>query len=165
VPAGYEPFGRSAVLSRLKASNGDDRYGVGYWAPSGVYADACSGQGPSPDPGPTAKDVASALSTQQGPHTTQPKPVTVDGHQGWYVELSVPTDSDLSNCDAEDLDYFTAGGGARHTNTPGAVDRLYVVDVSSEVVVIDSGYTPQASAAQIEESLRMVEGGRFVNTS
>lgn len=162
VPSGYERFELLAVLSRLKAPNGDDKYAVGYWAPSGVYADACSGQGGAPDPGATAKDVASALSAQQGPRTTRPKPVTVDGHQGWYLELSVPTNADLSSCDAEDLDYFTAGGGARHTSTPGAVDRLYVVDVSGDVVIIDTGFTPQASTAQIDETLRMVENGRFV---
>ena len=70
----------------------------------------------------------------------------MDGHQGWYLELSVPATSDLSRCDAQDLDYFTAGGGSRHTNTAGGVDRLYVVDVSGEVVIIDAGYTPQAPA-------------------
>lgn len=86
----------------------------------------------------------------------------MDGHQGWYLELSVPATSDLSRCDVQDLDYFTAGGGSRHTNIPGDVDRLYVVDVSGEVVIIDAGYTPQASAVQIEESQRMVESGRFV---
>lgn len=163
VPNGYERFELLAVLSRLKAPNGDDRYAVGYWAPRGVYANACTGQGPAPDPGPTAKAVAAALSAQRGPHTTRPKPVTVDGHPGWYLELSVPPHADLSGCDAGDLDYFTAGTeGTRHTNTPGAVDRLYVVDVSGDVVIIDTGYTPQASAAQIDELHRMVQNGRFM---
>jgi glyoxylase-like metal-dependent hydrolase (beta-lactamase superfamily II) len=45
---------------------------------------------------------------------------------------------------------------------PAASTVLYVVDVSGEVVIIDAGYTPQASAVQIEESQRMVESGRFV---
>jgi glyoxylase-like metal-dependent hydrolase (beta-lactamase superfamily II) len=48
------------------------------------------------------------------------------------------------------------------TPTPPASTVLYVVDVSGEVVIIDAGYTPQASAVQIEESQRMVESGRFV---
>ena len=163
VPEGFERFGRLAVLSRLKAPNGDDRYGVGYWAPNGVYANACTGHGPAPDAGPTAKVVAAALSAQSGPRTTRPVPVTVDGQHGWYLDLTVPPRADLTPCDAGDLDYFTAGtDGARHTNTHGAVDRLYVIDVGGEVVVIDTGYTPQASAAQIKELRAMVKNGRFV---
>lgn len=164
VPAGYERFGLLAVLSRQKAPNGDDAYGVAYWAPSGVYSDACTGHGSAPSPGSTAKEVALALFSQRGPRTTRPRPVTLDGHRGWYLELSLPKNTDLSRCDAADLDYFTAGtDGARHTNTVDAVDRLYVLDASDNAVIIDTGYTPQASAAQIEESRRMVEDGRFVD--
>ncbi|CAN5493959.1 hypothetical protein BH10ACT10_BH10ACT10_15970 [soil metagenome] len=88
----------------------------------------------------------------------------MDGHQGWYLELSLPKNANLSSCDASDLDYFTAGtDGARHTNTAGAVDRLYVLDANDDVIIIDTGYTPQASPAQIEETRRMVEDGRFVD--
>lgn len=164
VPAGYERFGLLAVLSRQKAPNGDDAYGVGYWAPSGVYSDACTGHGTAQSPGSTAKEVALALFSQHGPRTTRPRPVTLGGHQGWYLELSLPKSTDLSRCDAADLDYFTAGtDGARHTSTVGAVDRLYVLDDGDDVVIIDTGYTPQASAVQIEESRRMVEDGRFVD--
>lgn len=164
VPAGYERFGLLGVLSRQKAPNGDDAFGVGYWAPSGVYPDACTGHGFAQSPGSTAKAVALALSSQQGPRPTRPRPVILDGHQGWYLELSLPKTTDLSRCDAADLDYFTARtDGARHTNTVGAVDRLYVLDANDDVVIIDTGYTPQASAAQIEESRRMVEDGRFVD--
>ena len=79
VPAGYERFGLLAVLSRQKAPNGDDAYGVAYWAPSGVYSDACTGRGSAPSPGSTAKDVATALFNQHGPRTTRPRPATIDG--------------------------------------------------------------------------------------
>lgn len=164
VPAGYERFGLLAVLSRQKAPNGDDAYGVAYWAPSGVYSDACTGRGSAPSPGSTAKDVATALFNQHGPRTTRPRPATIDGHQGWYLELSLPKNTNLSRCDASDLDYFTAGtDGARHTKTAGAVDRLFVLDANDDVIIIDTGYTPKASPAQIEETRRMVEDGRFVD--
>lgn len=163
VPAGYEGYRGLFVLSVEKISNGDDAFGIAYWSPTGVYPDACTGHGLAPALGGTARAVARDLAAQTSVHTTRPRPTSIDGRTGWYVEMTVPRHAELSGCDAEDLDYFQARPqGARHTNTSGMVDRMWVLDAGGEVVVIDSAFAPQASAEHIEESRRMVEHGHFI---
>ena len=51
-----------------------------------VFDDIC--QARSTRVGPTARDLARALAAQDGSTTTRPRPVTLDGHDGLYLELT-----------------------------------------------------------------------------
>ncbi len=69
-----------------------------------VYTDGCHWRGTALDPpvGPSVDDLATALVTQGGPGTAAPTDVTIGGHPGKKVELSIPASVDVATCDKQD---------------------------------------------------------------
>src|SRR4051794_18054785 len=65
--------------------------------------DPC-GAGRIVKPGPGVRDLADAVATQLPDGTTGPKPVTVGGYRGLYVEMSVPRN--LSRCESGEFTVF-----------------------------------------------------------
>ena len=64
-----------------------------------VYRHPCrSLQGATP-PGASVTDLAQALAGQELTSTTKPTRVTFDGHDGLYLELTMPTDVDFDSCE------------------------------------------------------------------
>ncbi len=135
-----------------------------------VYTGGCHWRGTELDPpvGPTVDDLATALVAQAGPGASAAAPVTVGGHPGKKVKLSLPSGLDESTCDSDgDQAMFGRfvsdnGFGAQpYTHGVGQVNTFYIIDVDGTRQVIDAMYLPGTSAADRAELDRIVASIRF----
>jgi hypothetical protein len=100
--------------------------------------------------------------------------VTVGGHSGKKVELSIPEGLDVSTCDSDgDFPIFgrwySGGmlnfGAAPWTYGDGQHNTVYIVDVDGTRQVIDTMYLPGTSAATLAELDEVVASIRFESPS
>lgn len=143
-----------------------------------VYTGGCHWRGTAlvPTLGPTVDDLATALSAQAGPGASPPSAVTVGGHPGKKVELSIPEDLDFMTCDSDgdfpifgrwtsaDDPYAGTGqysGAAPWTFGKGQHNTVYIVDVDGTRQVIDTMYLSGTSAADLAELDQIVASIRF----
>jgi len=137
-----------------------------------IYTDGCNWHGTALDPpvGPTVDDLATALFVQAGPGASPPADVTVGGHPGKKVELSVPKGLDIATCEPDSPGgdgifgrFVFSGGTATSPYTFGNEqhDTMYIFDVDGTRQVIDAMYLPNASAADRAELDQIVASIRF----
>ena len=102
------------------------------------------------------EDPNSAFYTNSplAPIASKPRPATIGGRAAWYVEVLIPSDFDFSQCDAGQLVLWETGNGiVRYGLGRNEHNRLWVVDVHGERIVIDasSPLTPSpADAAELQ---------------
>jgi hypothetical protein len=127
---------------------GDDLY---------VYGDPCDWSTTRPArPSTTIDAFVAAMSAQASRAATEPVDVTVDGYSGKSITVHVPDDADFSQCDQATFGSWVAGGEgtpSRYQQGPGQIDKLWVLDVGGELVVIDAAYyegTPQTIIDELE---------------
>ena len=137
-----------------------------------LYTGGCKWRGTQLDPpvGPTVDDLATALAMQAGPGASPPTPVTVGGHSGRKVELSIPKGIDVNTCDS-DGDFaifgrwYTGGqlnvGASPWTYGNEQHNMVYIVDVDGTRQVIDTMYLPGTSAANLAELDQVVASIKF----
>jgi hypothetical protein len=133
-----------------------------------VYTGGCHWLGTALNPpiGPTVDDLATALLAQAGPGASPPIAVTVGGHAGKKVELSIPQDVDVTTCDSDgrfgrwspadqsnEAQPWTYGNGQHNT--------VYIIDVDGKRQVIDTMYLPGTSTADRAEIDQIVASIRF----
>ncbi len=135
---------------------------IGYWTVDRVYANACKTIS-STRVGSTTEALATALVAQKRTTTTKPVPVSIDGHDGLYLELTTAPDVSLDNCTPDDAFYIwdTYGvGGVRGESEP-VVDRYWILDVFGQRVVLLTSVPPDAATATVEQLTSMVEAATF----
>jgi len=99
-----------------------------------VYLDPCTPADGAQKVGRSVRDFANALAAQKVTTTTRPVPVSLDGHEGVYLELSVPNGFDVTSCRNEQLTLWT--GQEEAAMDPGQVSRYWVVDLDGQRVVL-----------------------------
>jgi hypothetical protein len=133
------------------------------WAPTRVPMDPCQPKKPSPPLGPTVKDFARALAAQKRTTTTKPIPVTVDGHEGLYLELTTPRRFDYQACGPDGMQIWEAGETERRVLGEPVTDRYWIMEVDGHRVVI-SGMTLRAATRETVELVTgVVETTAFVS--
>ena len=148
--------------------------GISFWDVGDVPRNPCHPIGHESDPGPTVDDLVAALEAQSMRHATAPTDVTLAGYSGKYLEWSVPADmkmtgdSNFRGCDVQSdgfrnfVSWEGAGGvGQRWQQMPGQVDRLWILDVNGQRLVVDASYSPDTTQAQLDEEDRIVQSLRF----
>lgn len=137
--------------------------GIGYWTVSEVVRDPCSefGAANALDAGSTVEELAAAFKHQRLTRMTEPVPVTVDGYNGLSLELHVPKDVDFATCPAYNV-WESDPAGARHMGAPGEFDRLWILDVEGEVVVLTVAADSHVPKSALERLSGMVESLEFV---
>ena len=144
--------------------NGDKERGLTFWDVDEVYERPCSG-GTLIQPGPTVADLARALGEQPMRDATEPVSIVVDGFKGVQLEWSVPAHFDFSKCDDGRFDSWTANSGSwnggRYQQGPGQVDRLWILDIDGERLVVDASFMPSTDADDREELWLVVDSIRF----
>jgi hypothetical protein len=147
--------------------------GFSIWDVGQVFHDPCHWQGQGFDPGPSVANLVAALVAQKLRNATMPIDVTLAGYAGKYLEWSVPADMKSSSwtsfdaCDvASDgvhrdfVSWLSTRADERYEDVPGQVDRLWVLDVNGQRLVVDATYSPdttqadRAALAQVVGSLR-----------
>jgi hypothetical protein len=172
VPAtGWSAF--DPVFVGKNVAGGGDVFDL-YFSPhlvANVYMGGCHwlGTALTPPVGPTVNDLATALLAQAGPGASPPTAVTVGGHPGKKVKLSIPQGLDVTTCDS-DGDFALFGrwlgagqsyGAAPWTYGNGQHNTVYIIDVDGKRQVIDTMYLPGTSAANRAELDQIVASIRF----
>jgi hypothetical protein len=176
VPAtGWSAIADDFVFVGKNVAGGGDGVDL-YFSPhlvDNVYTGGCHWLGTAliPRVGPTVDDLAIALSAQAGPGASPPTAVTVGGHPGKKVELSVPEGLDVTTCDSDgDFPIFgrwytdvpdSTFGAAPWTYGNGQHNTVYIVDVDGRRQVIDTMYLPGATAADRAELDQIIASIRF----
>lgn len=140
---------------------------VSFWDVANVYATGCKWWSePMVTPGRTVGDLARALATRPLRHATRPRKVVLAGFHGKYLRWSVPEKIDFRRCGQGYFESWTAKGWSsdRYQQGPGQVDRLWILDVNGQRLVIDAAYMPEATGRQRAELDRIVHSIRFLRT-
>lgn len=140
---------------------GDDEWGAITLVSVGdVYPDPCARGGNPPKVGPSVADFSRALAAQKVTTKTAPIPVSVDGHEGVYLEVSVPVGFHLSSCPGEEFILWEAG-----EESPGLdasfVSRYWVLDVDGQRVVLVVNTNTRATDATVARFTRIAESATF----
>ena len=177
VPSGWFDYGAGGRFT-IKYPNPTDQpspvLGLSVWDVGQVFRDPCHWQGQAVDPGRGVAALVAALVAQPTRHATTPTDVTLAGFAGKYLEWSVPADikssswTEFDACDVtEDGDHnfeswLGNGMGNRYQQVPGQVDRVWVLDVKGQRLVVDATYSPDTTPTDRAELERVVESLRFV---
>jgi hypothetical protein len=167
------PNGWSSVDGHFVVRAGPGVLGMSIWDVGDVPSNPCRWKRRLRDPGPTVGDLAGALSAQKFRHASEPAPVTLAGYDGKYIEWSVPADrvvtgdADFEGCDdpgnghQDFVSWLGDQAGERYQQVAGQVDRLWILDVQGQTVVVDATYSPDTSEADRDELGQIVESLLF----
>jgi hypothetical protein len=125
-----------------------------------VYADPCIRAGNPPKVGPSVKGFATALADQKVTTATTPVPVSLDGHEGVYLEISVPAGFDISRCNDEELILWAADPEEPGAE-PGLVSRYWVLDLDGQRVVLVVHTNADASDETVDLFTGIAESATF----
>ena len=155
VPAGWEGNIGGPYAVFLQQAQGPDDVSLSIL--DQVYADACHRDKGflDPRPGPSVDDLATALASMPGLAATTPTAVTLDGLHGKEVTLTAPVSS--NGCSGDYFGVWALPLGATNDLMPGQVDRVWILDVSGQRLVIDAIYTPGEAAATTAEVQGIVD--------
>jgi hypothetical protein len=106
-------------------------------------------------PGPSVEDLADALVAQRSTRASAPRPVTVAGYQGLYVELASP--DDISKCDQN-----RGLWRGRGIYSDGQVDLVWILDVDGRRIVVNAAHAPTSTASERGQLTSMVKSLEFV---
>ena len=157
VPAGWSAKPDDLYISKHAGVAGE--LGFEAFPVTHVYANACQSAGTLTAVGPSVDDLVAALTNQANSDATTPVDVEVGGYPATYIDMTIPPGLDTSACrypgiliqiwaNPEETDFFAIPVDSSTINPLGGVS---IVDVDGKRVVILSGSTSGASAADIAE--------------
>lgn len=162
------------ALARPSSADDTPSVAVTFWDVDEVYANSCDWREAEVEIGDGVDDLVDALLDVPDRRPSDPEPVEVDGYEGTYLEWSVPQSlafdekGNFASCDGDgtgNLDFrsWTGAGWAstRYHQGPGQVDRLWVLDVDGQRLVIDAFSMPWATADEVDELMAIVESITF----
>ncbi len=156
VPVGCSHFAGWIVTC---ADRDDQAHGgVGYWTLHAVYEDPCTSSAVAVA---TVEDAAAAFRAQRRSEVTKPRPVSLGGYDGLYLELVVPEDTDFAACPQYHPWDIDPAGGLPYLQKPGR-ERLWLLEVDGDTVVLDVSEDKGVSAPTRAQLTSMVEGLEFV---
>jgi hypothetical protein len=162
VPDGYGVWG--SFIWAAKPHEIDDPLEIGgLWAVTGVYKDACKATAMYPA-GPSVRSLANAFGRQKVTSTTKPRPVTFAGYHGLYLEITAPADREYWDCNDAELNFWDAApDGGYWTRMPGMVDRLWILDVDGQPMMLAMFVPPSATDKQIRSLTNILRAAEFVD--
>ncbi len=157
IPNGFSSLGGWVIFDEKRGG------GVGYWTVSEVVRHPCNPFRDSNaiDAGNTVEDLVAAFQQQRLTRMTAPTPATVDGYDGVSIGVRPPKGYTLADCGDYNV-WESDPAGARHMQSSGAFDRLWILDVEDEVVVLTVTTDGDASKASLDDLTKMVESVDFV---
>lgn len=108
-------------------------------------------------------DLVTALTAQRRTEVSEPAPVSLDGHDGVTLELDVPNNLAIEVCDEGRYMFWEGSpGDAHHQTESNAIERLWILDVAGQRVVLVALVDPEVTEQDVEALTAMVESVRFV---
>jgi hypothetical protein len=161
LPTGWTTFERWALLKRSAIP--PTGTGMTFERPLALYADRCAWADPNGliEIGPTVDDLVDALIEHPQYGATNVREITVDGFAGKEFDmLGAPDDLDLTQCSPGN-DYTRAPHlhrpwAGRHWMGPTEINRVRVLDVDGDRVVIRALYFAGTSEDDLAELLDML---------
>jgi hypothetical protein len=128
-----------------------------------VFPDPCDRTATPPPNSATIDDFAEALAAQKVTTTTEPVPVSLGGHDGLRLTVSVPAGFDATRCTDEELGLW------QQDDVDAGIDldtvlRLWVVDVDGEHVVLKVTTEPGATRQTVKLFTRILESAAFAES-
>ncbi len=160
-PEGYLNLGGWTFVA------GEPFRALGFVTADRVYPDPCGSRLRSKaetarDPGPSVEDLAAALVAQKGATTSPPRPVTVDGHDGLYLDYQVSKGIDVRDCGDRAFDIFSTGPGSWYLEVSRERAAIWILDVDGERLVLSWVALPGVNDRHLREMTEMAESARFV---
>ncbi len=140
---------------------------VSFWDVDSVYAHPCDWLQPTIEVGRSVDELVAVLVDRPLRNATSPTDVNVDGYSGKELSWSFPTISisttAISPKDSAPFESWTALGWSsdRLQRGPGQVDRLLILDIDGERLVIDVMNMPGATPEDLAELQAVVDSIRF----
>jgi hypothetical protein len=168
VPGGWSGFGGECGF--VVPDGEGFTAGLSAWIVGQVPNDPCRNNSTLVTPDDGVEGLVQAILAQEGRNATDPVDVSLAGFEGTYLEWTVPDDVQFTDadefhavgCDNQNyLSWNGLTGGTRYQQVPGQVDRLWILDVAGQPVVIDASYAPDAPAAIREQLGTIVDSLRF----
>jgi hypothetical protein len=138
----FPPGWRAQYGHVYDAQHGDPSNEFGFYAVmvDEIFADSCEGEGgASKTIGPGVEALVTALHEQPGgATTTEPEATTLGGFSATRIDLAIPKDLDLDKCQMADYGFsglqvwYSEPADKYFVLLPGAVARVYVVDVDGQ---------------------------------
>jgi hypothetical protein len=128
-----------------------------------VHPDPCLRRDDPPDSGSTVEDFIAALDAQLVTEMTAPEPVSVGGHDGQYVELSVPATFSFAPCRGQELNLWQSPSGDTPTldrEVRGPL-RIWVLDAEGKRLAISVNLPSDATPAMVARFADVVADARF----
>ena len=149
VPAGWAGNIGGPYLVLLAQATGPA--GLAFSVDTKLYADPCHTDKGflNPPPGSSVDALATALARLPGLTATTPTAVTLGGYQGKQLTLTAPASA--TGCTDGDYSVWQLPLGAINALTPGELDRVWVLDVAGQRLVVDAAETPDQTTADIAE--------------
>ncbi|MEO8511722.1 MAG: hypothetical protein ABI534_10855 [Chloroflexota bacterium] len=130
-----------------------------------VYGDPCRWSTTTPEtPVTTVDGLVAALTAQASRDATLPVDVTVGGYAGKSITLHVPSEAVFADCDRGYFGSWAVRGEvtpSRYHQDPGQIDKLWIVDIDGQLVVIDGAYYAATPRAVVDELEAIVESATF----
>ena len=155
------PAGWSAQYGHVYAQHGDQSNEFGFYAVvvDEIFADSCEGEGgPTKTFGSGVEDLVTALREQTGgARTTKPDSTILGGYPATRIDLEIPKDLDLDQCQMADYGFtglqvwYSEPADKYFVLLPGAVARVYIVDVDGQRQVFMADVLNPRSAADRAE--------------
>ena len=142
IPAGYSKWG--PFIEADKPTETEDPMMLGLWTITGVYLNPCA-QSNEVEPR-SVPGTADAFLHQRLTSPTRPQEVDVAGYHGLYMEVTAPTDLDYGSCDDAEVNLWEGRPeGGYWTRMPGMVNKLWILDVDGQPMVIHLAMPPSAT--------------------
>jgi hypothetical protein len=160
IPDGYTHWG--PFLNASEPEEPDDPLAISLWVVTGVFKDACEATTQIPA-GASVRTLADAFGRQEVTSVTRPRPVTLAGYDGLYLEITAPTKLDYFRCNDAELNFWeSTPAGERWTRMPGMRDRLWILDVDGQPMVLAMFVPPSATDQQVDRLTGILKAARFV---
>lgn len=157
LPAGYSSY--QSWGANKNDGNPPNGMFVAPWASiATVYNDPCHWQTTAVSVGPTVDALVTALVAQKRGSIVTPVDVTIDGFHGKQIDLMVPLNVTVKNCDGGQYKSWTeTSRGDRYNQGPGQHDLLDILDVNGRTVAIQQSFYPANTAADRAELQAIVD--------
>lgn len=161
VPSGWSAGGDWVVIGP-RGNDEPDGMAIRFYTIPNLAANPLAHSEGNLDPpvGPTVDDMVQAIVAHPAWTATEPTDVTIDGHAGQLVAITIPMDAVLP---ADDTFYLYAepSGGGIWGWAPGQTFDWYIVDVDGQRLIIDSFHYPGTSEEDLAVQRTVVESVQF----
>jgi len=165
VPEGFHGYGGWSLGAEEGPTN-HHFFGVSYHTVDAVPEDGCTRDGEPTDAGTSPDDLVAALDAQKMTSITAPEPVSIAGHDGVYLELTASERIRPKTCTNRTFEVWSSGSDGHWVLfEPGQVDRLWLLDVDGQTVVLDARSVPGVTQDQVDVLTDIVESVRFADQS